>query len=481
MAVFPRWLLASAWLLAMGTACSPPARPQLVVFLDTDAPVVGQLACATGDAAACATSISPDAAIDTVRIDVLDEADNVLAIQTFVASDVSSWPLSFGVAPGASGEIRLRIRLFRAVFASPGTTAGVATLDPPPEVTIERLVHIPAPTAGIEQVSLFLTEDCLDAPSTFAAPESTCIDANEMSGDPGDGILPGGTTATRIGTWPPAQEVPCTLSHSGAVCIPGGFSILGELSLSGSSDQTGYDPVPLRPVIVSPFLLDTNEFSVGRFRTLVTSGKFTGALPTTGTGFSGPDANFCSWLGETVADDDDDPLNCITWEAAALACKLEGGALPSEAEWEHAARGRGRRFLHPWGDEDASCCSSGLSRSTGDMMFFAECPAPPILPVGSYPPAKCDGIGDVSLDGVVDMQGSVREAVADDLDTYDAPCWSTTGVPTDPVCNDPSAVGHAERGESWEDPLSSEVPSRWLWTDNGEGDGVRCAYPGASP
>src|ERR1700722_19926525 len=167
--------LAILALLAGSLGCTAPARAQLVVSVDTDAALVGQIA--------LDPSISADAAIDTVRVDVRDENDAVGDLRTFVASDVPSWPLSFGVLPDDAGEIRLRIRLFRASFASAETTDQSATLDPPPSVTIERLAQLAVPD-GVTQVGLFLTEDCLGTPSSFVAPETTCIDAGNLAGAP---------------------------------------------------------------------------------------------------------------------------------------------------------------------------------------------------------------------------------------------------------------------------------------------------------
>jgi hypothetical protein len=83
------------------------------------------------------------------------------------------------------------------------------------------------------------------------------------------------------------------------VCIPGGFGILGDYDAEGvdlSLTDVDVDPVPLRPVVVRPFLLDKTEFTVGRFRLLLLSG----GVPATVTmpGAEDPAHNpFCTWLG----------------------------------------------------------------------------------------------------------------------------------------------------------------------------------------
>jgi hypothetical protein len=447
-----------------------PARPQLVVVVDTDAPVVGQLASSPG--------VSEDASVDTLRVDVLDEQDHVTETKSFLLPDTSDWPASFGVEPGNGPDIRLRVRVFRGLLAAAGFTQGVATLDPPPTATIERIVHVSAPSSGVTTIELFLTEDCLGTPSSFAAPQTTCIDGRELAGPPTDGVVALGSVMppTRVGTWKKAFEVRCSAkapASSMAVCIPGGFSILGSTVLAGSSDQFGFDPVPLRPVVVSPFYLDTTEYTVRRFRSLLAKHQYHGTMPA----LAGMNP-FCTWLGTADTSLDDYPLNCVTWTAAAEICQLEGGTLPSEAEWEHAARGRGRSLDYPWGNEDPTCCAATLARQSTPGLYFA-CKGEALQPVGSHVDrAACAGLADISRDGVIDLEGSVVEAVFDDLQPFDAPCWSKPGIPVDPLCLVTSSPGHAARGNGWASYLLTPLPTRYLSEDATDTMGFRCRYQG---
>jgi formylglycine-generating enzyme required for sulfatase activity len=467
-------LLSMLALVGGSAACgsSAAARPEVVVVVDTDAPLVGQLS--------LHPELSPDAAVDTVRVDVLDSADAVTEIRTFLVPDPAEWPLSFGVVPAADGQVRLRIRLFRALFASSATESGVAVLEPPRQVTIERLVHATAST-GMQRLRVLLTEDCLGTASRFVSPEATCIDGSETTGPPTDGLEPVSTDdpPSVAGTWPSAREVACTGSPPpGAVCIPGGFTILGELAFAGQADTFGQDPVPLRPAVLSPFFLDTTEYTVGRFRALLARTTFNDAWPIANNGTNPATSNFCTWRGPTDTTGDKFPLDCIHLKSAESACRMEGGALPSEAQWEHAARGRGQRRTYPWGNQDGTCCAESASRQSFPGMMFT-CTGVGVEPVGSHPPrASCSGMGDVSRDGVVDMAGSLSEAMADALDSYDAPCWTAAGILRDPVCVDPMNPNHAERGGNWFSSVNVEAPQRAMFIDSADSaGGFRCAYP----
>jgi len=67
------------------------------------------------------------------------------------------------------------------------------------------------------------------------------------------------------------------------------------------------------------------------------------------TGHRPPDNKL--WSGSDYADH---PVVCVSWEDAAAYCKWAGGSLPTEGQWEKAARGLGG-WVYPWGDDwDAS-------------------------------------------------------------------------------------------------------------------------------
>lgn len=118
----------------------------------------------------------------------------------------------------------------------------------------------------------------------------------------------------------------------------------------------------------------------------------------------------------------DAPRACVTWYEAEAYAKWRGGALPTEAQWEYAARGP-ESAIYPWGNTwDAEKANIIDSTDTA--------------PVGSFP-------GDISWVGAMDMAGNVMEWVSD---------WVRPSYDPDPVTDPtgPETGTHkAEKGGWW--------------------------------
>lgn len=91
------------------------------------------------------------------------------------------------------------------------------------------------------------------------------------------------------------------------------------------------------------------------------------------------------------------PANCLDWAQARAYCAWRGVRLPTEWEWERAARGPDGR-IHPWGDEPADCRRAVIDAGSGPSCGQGDTTAP----VGSKPEGA-------TTEGVLDLIGNVWE------------------------------------------------------------------------
>jgi formylglycine-generating enzyme required for sulfatase activity len=170
------------------------------------------------------------------------------------------------------------------------------------------------------------------------------------------------------------------------VVIPAGPFTEG--STRGDEDER-----PARKVTVKSFAIDRTEVTRDDYAGCVAAGKCkpTSDRPTSG-GAAGPEAKL--------------PVTGVDWNDAQAYCKFAGGRLPSEAEWEKAARGTdGREY--PWGNQ-LDCARANWGNFEGEGPCAGKNPGHPVA-VGQYPSGA-------SPYGLLDMGGNVWEWVADKYD-----------------------------------------------------------------
>ena len=191
----------------------------------------------------------------------------------------------------------------------------------------------------------------------------------------------GGPSPTPIPTSTPRPAATPTSAPSdkpNTMYIAGGEFILG--SDTGNEDET-----PQQNMYINAFNIDIYPVTNAEYKDFVEA-----------TGHNPPRTWKEGAYPEGTADH---PVIWVTWQDAQAYCEWAGKRLPTELEWEKAARGTDGR-TYPWGETfDSAKCNSKESGLGGTS------------PVGSYP----DG---VSASGAFDMAGNVWEWTADWYEAY---------------------------------------------------------------
>lgn len=236
------------------------------------------------------------------------------------------------------------------------------------------------------------------------------------------------------------------LSAGEMVTIPAGEFTMGRTRLT-SDDKTNMRPHvllddrPARRVFVSGFQLDAKEVTQTEYSRFLAATKQVAApyhWP------RGPGAKLPAGEGQF-------PVYNVNWDEARAYCGWVGGRLPTEAEWERAARGGLEAMDYPTGDKlDAKLALFDVATGPG--------------PTGAYPP---------NAFGLYDMAGGVSEWTAD----WFAGDYYGRGEDRDP--KGPASGGYRViRGGAWSDSGRRATVFFRNWVRPGQRTpnlGFRCA------
>jgi len=178
----------------------------------------------------------------------------------------------------------------------------------------------------------------------------------------------------------PDAPVPACQVGGEMVLVPAGPFWMGcNEAVDTDCDSDEY---PYHEVTLSAFCIDRTEVTVEAYAACVDAG----ACPTPQL-----ESQWCNW----GTNRETHPMNCVHWHEAKSYCAWVEKVLPTEAEWEKAARGTDER-VYPWGDDQPTCSWAN----------FWGCTEEATEPVGAHPSGA-------SFYGALDMAGNVREWVRD--------------------------------------------------------------------
>jgi formylglycine-generating enzyme required for sulfatase activity len=158
-----------------------------------------------------------------------------------------------------------------------------------------------------------------------------------------------------------------------------------SFTMGATGGNFDLDETPSHVVTLGSFYIDAYEVSVARFARFADASGYQTDAERGGDG--------TTWRTFNSTDRQKFPVTYVSWNDAVRFCAYYGGRLPTEAEWEYAARGNTKR-MYPWGDTFNAAWANTVELGAGQPVVIASNSAP--SPYGAY-----------------DMSGNVWEWVQD--------------------------------------------------------------------
>ena len=195
---------------------------------------------------------------------------------------------------------------------------------------------------------------------------ASCAKPAQTAGtDPANCQSPASTQQTPTKGVPVAERAPRLIRLEG-----------GSFDMGANQGLFAEDAKPVHRVTVASFALGETEVTAGQYAACVAAGVCRtqeSVLWDHALSFSGEekqlamDNEACNF---GRADRSDHPMNCVDWYQAARFCAWAFQRLPSEAEWEYAARGAAAR-AYPWGDQEPTADRANISGEEEHAMYRA--------------------------------------------------------------------------------------------------------------
>ena len=280
-------------------------------------------------------------------------------------------------------------------------------------------------TLFVAATALLLTTSACDKPEDKKADDKKADDkkAEDANADAGEiseaevrPMAPDGTPMLECGDGPAEMA-----------CVPGGAFIRG-------TDEGPSNTKPRADIWLQTFWIDVNEVTYAEYKVCEKD----------------PEQK-CPKSGPQYVDFDrpDQPINGVNWFDARAYCEAQGKRLPTESEWEKAARGTDGR-TYPWGEEEANCelaiiKTKDEGRACGVKKKGEKPETGRVWAVGSRPPTQY---------GLYDMAGNsfewVNDWYSDSYEECGEPCFGVN--PRGPCGGEDECTTHKHkvvRGGSW--------------------------------